>query len=251
MIAASLAAATHVFPFSNSPQGSTQQGSTQQGITQSLVKLVPGGVALKPQECHSAAPSNPWTMPGLLLELRCDVPELPGNVYAYQLDNTTDYDTAWSNFNQWWGFIPARAGKCARQKAPRTGIDTWTSSDLPQASRPVQECGMQTPSPGNTVPAYAWGYRSIDAFVLAQGAPGSSFAALHSWSIGQVPKPENLLDIIPAEIKQESSCPNAGTQFGADRHDPVRRLSRAAGTIVYYLYRKPELLASGSATSST
>jgi AAA domain len=245
-IAASLAAATHVFTFSNSPQSITPQRITQQGITQSLVKLVPGGVALKPQECHSVAPSNPWTMPGLLLELRCDVPELAGgNVYAYQLDNTTDYNTTWRNFNQWWGFLPARAGTMCPPKGTENGIVTWTTGDLPQASRPVQECGMQTPSRGNTVPAYVWGYPSIGVFILAQGTPGSSFATLHSWVTGQAPKPENLLDIIPADIKQESSCPNAGTAVGAVDIFQCAGLRGAADTIMYYLFASPQLLATG------
>ena len=86
-------------------------------------------------------------MPGLSLELRCNGPELSGgSVYAYQLDNATDYNTAWRNFNHWWGFLPARAGTTCPPKDAKEGIVTWTTADLPQASRPIQECGMQTPS---------------------------------------------------------------------------------------------------------
>ena len=71
-------------------------------------------------------------MRGLVLELQCSVPELPGTVYAYQLDSATDYETAWQNFNQWWGFLPARAGKGCPPKGASEGIDTSTASELPR-----------------------------------------------------------------------------------------------------------------------
>ena len=92
-------------------------------LTQNLIQLMPGDLPQNPQKCHSAASSNPWTMRGLLLELQCTVPELPGTVYAYQLDNATDYEAAWQNFNQWWGFLPARAGKGCPPKGTSKGID--------------------------------------------------------------------------------------------------------------------------------
>jgi hypothetical protein len=239
-VAASLSAT--VLLLSNSAQGPSIAQSTS--IAQSLIRLIPGGVPLSPQECHAVAPSNLWTMPGLVLELHCNVPELSGgNIYAYQLDNASDYKTAWQNFNQWWDFSPAGASTTCPPKGAKEGIVTWASSDLPEASRPVQECGMQTPSPGKTVPAYAWGYPSIGAFVLAQGPSGSSFAALHSWV---TPKPVNLQNVIPADVRQGSSCRNAGTSVGAVAVFECTGLRNLpAGTIFYYLFSSPQLLSNG------
>jgi hypothetical protein len=137
-------AAAHVFPFSTA-QG--PDAAEVRILTQNLIQLMPGDLPQNPQKCHSAAPSNLWAMRGLLLELQCTVPELPGTVYAYQLDNATDYGAAWQNFNQWWGFLPARAGKGCPPKGTSKGKDIPTGSELPQASLPVIECGMQTSSP--------------------------------------------------------------------------------------------------------
>ena len=190
-------------------------------------------------------------MHGLELELRCDVPELSGgNVYAYQLDNVIDYNTAWNNFNHWWGFLPSLAGTMCPPKDGKDGIVTWTTGDLPPDSRPVQECGMQKPSHDDTVPAYVWGYPSIGAFVLAQGAPGSSFATLHSWVTGKASKPGkppvNLLDIIPSDVQQDGSCHSVGSAVGASAvfqcSDP-RGL--AANTIIYYQFASQQLLSNG------
>jgi hypothetical protein len=87
-------AAAHVFPFSPSAHGPGNSAQNR-SLTQNLVQLMPGDLALNPQQCHNAAPSDPWTMQGLLLELQCTVPELSGTVYAYQLDNAADYEAAW------------------------------------------------------------------------------------------------------------------------------------------------------------
>ena len=237
-------AAAHVFPFSPSAHGPGNSAQNR-SLTQNLVQLMPGDLARNPQQCHSTAPSDPWAMQGLLLELQCTVPELSGTVYAYQLDNAADYEAAWQNFNQWWGFQPARAGKGCPPKGASQGIDTSTGSELPQASLPVTECGMQTPSPGKTVAAYAWGCPTFHAFVLARAAPGSSFEALHSWSIGQLVPRGNLQKIIPTEIQRTGTCQSAGTQFGATAVTQCSRLSLAAGTIHYYLYPTSTALTSG------
>ena len=235
-----MAAAVHVFPFSN---------SDIRILTQNLVQLMPGDLSRKPQDCHSVAPSDPWTMPGLLLELQCTSPDLPGAVYAYQLDNSSDYETAWDNFNHWWGFDPGSAEKGCPPKGAGDGIDKPTGSELPQAVLPVTECGLQTPSTGKTVPAYAWSWPASKAFAVARTGTGSSFAALHSWSIGQPAHRVDLQEIIPAVIRNQDNghaCLNPGTGFGATAVSQCQHLQGiAAQVIIYYLYPSRTELASG------
>jgi hypothetical protein len=231
-------AAAHVFPFSNSGQG----------LTQNLIQLMPGDLPKNPQDCHAVKSSNPWTMPGLLLKLQCTVTDLPGTVYAYQLDNASDYETAWRNFNQWWGFVPARAGKGCPPKGASTGIGTSTGSELPQAALPVTECGMQTPSIGNTgpAPAYAWGWPASKAFAVVRTETGSSFARLHSWSIGKPADRVDLLTKIPSAVGSAGECLNDGTSFGAIAVTQCQNLQGlAANTIRYYLYPSRTALANG------
>ncbi|HZI73657.1 MAG TPA: hypothetical protein VFD73_06445, partial [Gemmatimonadales bacterium] len=234
------AAATHVFPFSN---------SDVRILTQNLVQLMPGDLPRNPQDCHTVTPSNPWTMPGLLLELQCTSPELPGTVYAYQLDNPSDSETAWDNFNHWWGFDPASAEKGCPPEGSGNGVDKPTGSELPQAVLPVTECGLQTPSPGKTVPAYAWSWPASKAFAVARTGTGSSFAALHSWSIGQPAHRVGLQEIIPAAIRNQdnqTACPNVSTQFGATAAIQCQHLQGiAAQVIIYYLYPSRTALANG------
>ena len=195
----------------------------------------------------AAPPPGQWSMRGLVQAMHCTNPLLPGgnNVYAYQLDSATDFQIAWRNFNQWWGFLPARAGKGCPPKGTSEGIDT-SGSELPLASLPVTECGMQTPSPGKVVPAYAWGWPTSYAFVLAQAAPGSSFAVLHSWSIGQSVHRVSLQNIIPADVRGTNNCANDGTQVGATAVSQCSSIpGLAAGTIFYYLYSSPAALRNG------
>jgi hypothetical protein len=54
-----------------------------------------------------------------------------------------------------------------------------------------------------------------------------------------------LLSKIPQSIRSQSSCPNAGTQFGAIAVSQCSRLNVAAGTIQYYLYPSSAALTSG------
>ena len=237
-------AAAHVFPFSTSAQGPSNSAQSR-SVTQNLIHLMPGDLSRNPQECHTTASPNPWAMRGLILKLQCSVPDLPGTVYAYQLDNAADYQTAWQNFNQWWGFLPASAGNGCPPKGASRGIDTSAGSELPQASLTVTECGIQVPSPGKPVSAYAWGWPAFHAFILARTASGSSFDALHSWSIGQSAPRGDLQKIIPADLQSQDNCHIAGTQYGASAVSLCSRLSVPAGTIIYYLYPSTAALASG------
>ena len=116
--------------------------------------------------------------------MHCTDPRLAGgNIYAYQLDNAADFQAAWRNFNQWWKFLPAGAGTTCPPTGASQGMVNVSSTDLPEADRQVLECGIQVPnvSHGTLVPAYVLSFPTNDAFVIAQGAAGTSFTALNYW----------------------------------------------------------------------
>ncbi len=159
-----------VFPFSR-----------DQAIPAGLIQLLPGDLPSHPSECHVAAAPGGWSAPGLTLAVQCTDPGLPrGNIYAYQMDSSADEDLAWDNFNKWWEFLAQSAGATCPPRVGIQGIQV-ISSNLPREDWQTVECGPQEVG-GQIVPAMALSYPASNAtFVVAQGAPGSSFAALVSW----------------------------------------------------------------------
>jgi hypothetical protein len=171
------AAATHVFPFSPPTSSPTLSPTSQ------LLLLLPGDLRGNGHGCHAAGPPSQWQMPGLVEALHCTDPGLTGgNVYAYQLDNPPDLQSAWQNFNQWWGFISDAAGTTCPPIKKAYGLVSAKGAGLPEADRELTECG--TVLNGNSyVPVFAWDWPDSDAFVIAEGASGSSFPELVSWLI--------------------------------------------------------------------
>jgi hypothetical protein len=78
-------------------------------------------------------------------------------------------------------------------------------------------------------------------------SPGTSPATSPAGSPAASPTSDYdvLLSKIPQSIRSQSSCPNAGTQFGAIAVSQCNRLNVAAGTIQYYLYPSSAALTSG------
>jgi hypothetical protein len=78
-------------------------------------------------------------------------------------------------------------------------------------------------------------------------SPGTSPATSPAGSPDASPTSDYdvLLSKIPQSIRSQSSCPNAGTQFGAIAVSQCNRLNVAAGTIQYYLYPSSAALSSG------
>ena len=78
-------------------------------------------------------------------------------------------------------------------------------------------------------------------------SPGTSPATSPAGSPDASPTSDYdvLLSKIPQSIRNQSSCPNAGTQFGAIAVSQCNRLNVAAGTIQYYLYPSSAALTSG------
>src|SRR5215472_7872403 len=198
---AGAAAATHRFPFHRVdaaplPRPSIrpthhQPTATPTPTPRSTVATVPQGkaplTALLPgvlddpaSQCSPILPPYHWTMSGVVQALVCDqVPGLrSGTVFAFQLDSASNYLTAWGNYNQWWGFNGAAAGtSCPPGSATSEGTLSWSGHFFPQHEGQVLECEEVS---GNQ-PAYTWTMPTEYAFIVAQGAPGSSFAALQTW----------------------------------------------------------------------
>jgi len=198
---AGAAAATHLFPFHRvdaaplprpsfrpthhqstatpTPTPTSAVGTLPQGKAP-LTALLPGVLDDPASQCSPILPPYHWTMSGVVQALQCDqVPGLRnGTVFAFQLDSASNYLTAWGNYNQWWGFNGAAAGtSCPPAGATGEGTVSWSGHFFPQHESQVLECEEVS---GNQ-PAYTWTMPTQYAFIVAQGAPGSSFAALQTW----------------------------------------------------------------------
>jgi hypothetical protein len=178
LVAAALA---QVFPF-----------SAGRSIPQSLIQLLPGDLSHGAGNCQVGSPPSGWNAPGLTLAVHCTDPSLPrGNVYLYQMDDSGDSAKAWQSFNSWWGFLPQSASSACPPKAGVQGIQL-IGSNLPREDQFTLECGEQEVN-GKSVPAMALSYPANDtAFVVAQGTPGSSLAALNSWWLGATTTPSGV-----------------------------------------------------------
>lgn len=160
---------------------------TAPGTAQRPVPVVPLAQLLPsdadPALCHTLTPPTALTLPGLSRALVCNDPGLAnGEVYAFQMTTFADYEAAWTNYNKWWGF----SDSVAETACPPAGTDTsaqgtipWFDNFFPAREGQVLECewvGVDA----NT-PAYTWTYPTENAFIVAQGAPGTTFAALNTW----------------------------------------------------------------------
>ena len=160
--------------------------------------------------------------------MHCTDSGLPGgNIYAYQMDDSTDSYKAWDNFNAWWPFLPQSAVSTCPPKVGVQGIQV-SSTDLPREDRQTLECGYQNVN-GQSLPAMALSYpANVAAFVLAQGAPGTSLAALLTWwnrvGTGITPAPTtapdaavavaSLVELLPGDIDDPASlCSMAQPKF--------------------------------------
>ena len=198
---AGAAAATHLFPFRRVdaaplprpsfrpahhqptatpiPSATSSVAALPSG-TAPLTALLPGVLDDPASQCSPILPPYHWTMSGVVQALQCDqVPGLRnGTVFAFQLDSASNYLTAWGNYNRWWGFDRAAAGtSCPPGSAAGEGTVSWSGHFFPRHEGQVLECEGVS---GNQ-PAYTWTMPTEYAFIVAQGAPGSSFAALQTW----------------------------------------------------------------------
>jgi hypothetical protein len=146
-----------------------------------LAQLLPGDLDQPAVECPAQKPPYPWKLPGLVEAMQCTDPNLPGGtVWAYQMDNSADYQAAWQNFLSWWGLDLSNAQPtCPPSGAGGEGTVGWHNGYFPSTANQSLVCGW-VGSNGDT-PAYAWAIPTEDAFIYAVGAEGSSFSALDNW----------------------------------------------------------------------
>jgi hypothetical protein len=148
-----------------------------------LADLLPADVDDPATQCQTA-PAADWNNPGLVQALKCTDPGLPGgNVYAYQLNSSANYQAAWANFNSFWQFDASTAGSsCPPASSGGEGTTAWNSVNNFYPARPGQvvEC-QQVGTTSSNEPSYAWTFPTQDAFIIAQAAPGSTFSALQTW----------------------------------------------------------------------
>ncbi len=156
---------------------SAAQASSPSPLT-SLTQLLPQDVRHPSAQCSPHPP--PFAAPGLIQGLTCNDPGLTnGVITAYQLNTFAGYQAAWASFNNWWGFISSDGGATCPPDKSGLGTTPWTGGSFGTRVGQVLEC--QYVGSNLDVPAYAWTYPTENAFIVAQGAPNSTFDALNSW----------------------------------------------------------------------
>jgi hypothetical protein len=193
-----IAAAAHAFPFAKPAHPIVQPtppitpihrvtpattpvstpATTPAGGIAPLAQLLPTDIPVS--SCTQANPSDyHFAIPGTAQVLDC----LSGNwqVTAFQMDSSTDYMTAWQNFNNWIAVDPASAGtNCPPQGSSTQGIVPWSNKYFSQQDGQTLECWTYD-SGGSPFPSYAWSFPSENAFLWASGNAGTSFPALDTW----------------------------------------------------------------------
>jgi hypothetical protein len=158
---------------------------TPSSSTAPLTQLLPGDLNDPATQCHAETPPYKWNMPGLVKALVCNDPGLPnGHVYAYQLKTAADYQTTWASYNKWWGFSSSTPGSNCPPAGTSTsaeGSTGWHGKFFPARGGQVLECEWVGSGSSLNEPAYSWTYPTENAFIVAQGAPNSTFSALDSW----------------------------------------------------------------------
>jgi hypothetical protein len=146
-----------------------------------LVQLLPSDIDDPATQCTDMSPPFQWKMPGLVRALSCTDPGLPkGQIYAFQVNSYDNFLTTWKNYNKWWGIASLNPGSNCPPASGGAGTVGFHNSFF--KSRPGQVLECETVGSGSaSQPAYTWAYPTEDAFIVAQGADGSSFSALDKW----------------------------------------------------------------------
>jgi hypothetical protein len=150
-----------------------------------LTQLLPSDV--NPVNCKTAQKPQ-WSNPGLVKGLACYDSALGNSgdsIFAYQMNSSDNYKSAWANFNTWWGIKPPSGSGCPPSSGQTQGSVPWDDTGsagggyFPTTSGQVLECGLLG-SKGNE-PTYAWAFPTEDAYIIAIGDPGTTFSAIDTW----------------------------------------------------------------------
>jgi hypothetical protein len=146
-----------------------------------VLQLLPQDIDDPATQCSDMTPPFQWKMPGLVRAMSCTDPGLPkGQVYAFQVDSHTDFETTWQNYNKWWGISGQTPGPNCPPASGGTGTVGFHNNFFPSRAGQVLEC-EEVGSGSGAQPAYTWAYPTEDAFIVAQGADLSSFSTLDKW----------------------------------------------------------------------
>jgi len=174
---------THTHKATPSPAASTGLAA---GVAP-LVQLLPSDV--NPANCK-AADKPQWATPGLVKSYQCtDSGVGTGySIFAYQMNNSANYQSSISNFNTWAGFTAASGSGCPPSGSNTQGSTPWDdtgsggSGFFPTATGQTLECGFFFANSNHqNEPTYAWLFPSEDAYVIAIGDANSTFSHLQSW----------------------------------------------------------------------
>jgi hypothetical protein len=143
------------------------------------------------------------------------------------------------------GGAPAPRGSSGSKLLNRNTVGIAAAIALVAGYLGVAAVAHLSPFPAKTVSATS--SQSQSPSTGPSTSPGTSPATSPAQSPDASPTSDYdiLLSKIPQSIRSQSSCPNAGTQFGAIAVSQCNRLNLAAGTIQYYLYPSAAALTSG------
>ncbi len=150
---------------------STTQPTTTAGVP--LDQLLPSDVDAS--QCAPIAIPNGFQ--GLVAQISCSPSTLTGGeVFAYQFDTESDYQTSFNALNSDVSFS-SQGGDC--QTSTDGGSSTWSNSKYPSISGQVIECYSIDSS--GTKPVYVWTIPTEDAFIQAIGQAGAPMSDLYNW----------------------------------------------------------------------
>ncbi len=138
-----------------------------------LDQLLPTDVT--PSQCTSIASPNGFQ--GVVTGVNCQPSTLTGGqLYAYQFDTETDYQTSFNAFNADVSFN-SQGGDC--QTSNDAGTGTWSNTLYPSTGGQIIECYLIDSN--GTRPVLVWTIPTQDAFVQVVGNSGAAISDVHSW----------------------------------------------------------------------
>jgi hypothetical protein len=138
-----------------------------------LDQLLPSDV-----DASQCAPlGTPNGFQGIVDEISCSPSTLTGGeVYAYQFDTESDYQTSFNAFNSNVSFS-SNGGDC--QTSNDAGSSTWSNSKYPSMSGQVIECYFINSS--GSKPVFVWTIPTQNAIIQAIGQVGTPISGLYNW----------------------------------------------------------------------